>query len=679
MPALADRTVDAQGRVSTGNANMDLLLGPILATGYGPWPWFDSEQQAFADTFGALQSTDYAPYWNTPQAGTVSIALNGTAVAGSGTSLQTVFCDGGSSPNGKAITFWYVVGSGSGRHSYAVGSCTDETHITLAGGAWGTFVEPTQTNIQFSTETEVQQGTWVNGSSNVNYYDNVLAFYSMYYRSGLTAYRDYARTLADRWWTQPNIDEGRAVGQARTVAPRLLAFSGLVARALDGRPEMWAGLEAYADQGIEWSGGAGELSDIRENGYSIARVALAAMFDPNSGKRASYLASLATIITTRWGPNQQPNGQWRMYSWGPSPYNGNPGTATVTHGSTTVTGVGTSWPSYYCSGNYSQFWVSNVDTTGGDPVSYTCTWVSGTQITLDRPYEGTSASGKGWEFYLLVGYGTQPFMMGIVGTAMNWSYLALNAAGSPLAPTVKQYVLNAADWLMNYGYPESTRGLYYGRDFANCEPITTGNPFCGSAADAESRFLNGEVMNVFSSAYQLSAQAKYKTAGDDLFSAMWAHSAGQIGYDGIDIGSEVAYALAIHRAKDFGFLWGIGMGGKWPAARLGPANTAAAPTFDPPAGTYSSSQSVTISTATGGATIRYTVDGSTPSESMGAVYGSPVSVSSTQTLKAIAYKSGLDDSSVMQAAYTITVAPPPSGAGTSISGSVMITGYISIQ
>ena len=42
--------------------------------------------------------------------------------------------------------------------------------------------------------------------------------------------------------------------------------------------------------------------------------------------------------------------------------------------------------------------------------------------------------------------------------------------------------------------------------------------------------------------------------------------------------------------------------------------TCAAPTFSPAAGTYSSAQTVTISTTTSGATIRYTTDGSTPSE-----------------------------------------------------------------
>jgi hypothetical protein len=62
---------------------------------------------------------------------------------------------------------------------------------------------------------------------------------------------------------------------------------------------------------------------------------------------------------------------------------------------------------------------------------------------------------------------------------------------------------------------------------------------------------------------------------------------------------------------------------------------------------------VTIGTATSGATIRYTTDGSTPSSTVGTVYSGPVAVSSSLTLKAIAYKTGMTDSLVASAAYTI--------------------------
>ncbi|MBQ3717349.1 MAG: chitobiase/beta-hexosaminidase C-terminal domain-containing protein [Paludibacteraceae bacterium] len=79
----------------------------------------------------------------------------------------------------------------------------------------------------------------------------------------------------------------------------------------------------------------------------------------------------------------------------------------------------------------------------------------------------------------------------------------------------------------------------------------------------------------------------------------------------------------------------------------------ATPTFSPAEGTYSSTQSVTISCATTGATIYYTTDDSTPTTSS-TTYGGAISVSSTTTIKAIATKSGMDNSGVASATYTIT-------------------------
>jgi uncharacterized protein YjdB len=85
---------------------------------------------------------------------------------------------------------------------------------------------------------------------------------------------------------------------------------------------------------------------------------------------------------------------------------------------------------------------------------------------------------------------------------------------------------------------------------------------------------------------------------------------------------------------------------------------AAAPTFTPPAGTYSTAQSVTISSATAGASIRYTLDGTNPSTTEGTLYSSPVAVNATSTLKAIAYVTGSPASSITSGSYTITQPPP---------------------
>ena len=79
------------------------------------------------------------------------------------------------------------------------------------------------------------------------------------------------------------------------------------------------------------------------------------------------------------------------------------------------------------------------------------------------------------------------------------------------------------------------------------------------------------------------------------------------------------------------------------------------PSFTPGAGSYSSAQNVTMGCGTSGATIRYTTNGTTPSETVGTVYSSPVNIAASCTLQAIAYESGMSDSSITNGVYTISV------------------------
>ena len=63
---------------------------------------------------------------------------------------------------------------------------------------------------------------------------------------------------------------------------------------------------------------------------------------------------------------------------------------------------------------------------------------------------------------------------------------------------------------------------------------------------------------------------------------------------------------------------------------------------------------MTISTTTSGATIRYTTNGTTPSETVGTVYSSAVNISATcTTLQAIAYETGLRTVPSASGVYTI--------------------------
>ncbi|MGB0065941.1 MAG: chitobiase/beta-hexosaminidase C-terminal domain-containing protein, partial [Terracidiphilus sp.] len=93
--------------------------------------------------------------------------------------------------------------------------------------------------------------------------------------------------------------------------------------------------------------------------------------------------------------------------------------------------------------------------------------------------------------------------------------------------------------------------------------------------------------------------------------------------------------------------------------------TVPTPTFSPAAGSYTGTQSVTLSDTTSGATIYYTTNGTTPTSSS-TKYTAAISVSTSETIKAIAELSGATNSAVASAAYTITVPTPTfsPGAGT---------------
>ena len=85
--------------------------------------------------------------------------------------------------------------------------------------------------------------------------------------------------------------------------------------------------------------------------------------------------------------------------------------------------------------------------------------------------------------------------------------------------------------------------------------------------------------------------------------------------------------------------------------------TAATPAFSPAAGTFNSAQTVTITDATGGATIYYTTNGTSPTTNS-PTYSGPISVSATETLEALAAYAGDANSTVATAVYTLQVATP---------------------
>lgn len=101
------------------------------------------------------------------------------------------------------------------------------------------------------------------------------------------------------------------------------------------------------------------------------------------------------------------------------------------------------------------------------------------------------------------------------------------------------------------------------------------------------------------------------------------------------------------------------------------AGTVGSPSFAPPAGLYGVAQSVTITSATAGATICYTTSGISPACDVPktgcstGTAGTPASIAATATLKAMACKSGYADSIETSGLYTIDTLVPTTGAAIS--------------
>jgi hypothetical protein len=203
----------------------------------------------------------------------------------------------------------------------------------------------------------------------------------------------------------------------------------------------------------------------------------------------------------------------------------------------------------------------------------------------------------------------------------------------------------------NNGEGADSTGLYQN----GVEPLTPASDLSGAGIDLHSghKFsvhmtYNGSTLAM--SITDVTTGAKYNTSWSINIPQVVGSNNGYVGFTGGTGG-----LTATQNIQTWSFVSAVQQ-----------QTAATAPVFSPAPGSYSSAQSVTLSTPTAGGSLRYTTDGSTPTTSS-KLYSAAISVAATQTIKAITVASGYLNSSVSSGTYTISSGGGTSGGGTAVN------------
>jgi hypothetical protein len=279
--------------------------------------------------------------------------------------------------------------------------------------------------------------------------------------------------------------------------------------------------------------------------------------------------------------------------------------------------------------------------------------ISGTALSLTTT-SGTFQASSAWfptavniqnfttdfSFQSTAGTGTAD---GITFTLQNNSTAALGGAGGNLGYglTTAKSVAVKFDLYSNNGEGPDSTGLYLN----GASPTTPAVDMTGSGIDLHS----GDTFRVHLT-YDGTNLAMTITDATTAasFSISWP----------VNIPSTVGgnTAFAGFTGSTGGFVANQNILSWTMSSTSGGGGTVATPTFSPAAGTYLGTQTVTLSDATTGATIFYTLDGTQPGTSAGGStkqYSGPLAITSTETIKALATASGMTTSGTASATYTI--------------------------
>lgn len=597
---------DLNGVVVTNNSAVDTLLGPLVRLGANPWPWFDDRHRADADLQIGSMDTVYPAWWDTSGPGTLAVTAGSNTITGTGTTFSATFCQGPANPTApktnSVIAVWYNTGvpGQTGRRMSGVTDCTDDTHLTV-DDPWDSGVIPAGSGLSYAADDATTHYAtnwgWGQANSPGNYYDNVAAYYALYYRSGIDDYLTAARKLADRVWRSPMIDRGASEiaghGGRYGFAERSISALGLVLRALELQgmtTDMWPGLHHIWDTSMGYltnaaNGGTSGTLDTRGKAYHLAMVSYCALYDSDPSYRANCQTAAANSFANIWTPSLSPDGSWPQLFYSLSSWDSQTSVSMI-NGSQIVAGNGTAW----IAGNYpATIWFTNdpanrpPNNYAGDPQVYSATFVDANHLSLDRPYQGTSGM-HGWASVAgtgMLGWGAQPAQMGVLAFAFDLAAKALAGAYPPGAALAQNYRLTAANWIRTYGYWPLQKGLYLYAQGINCQaPISDANSACtGGNAPADARALSPEALRGVMAAYASSQDSGFRDFADTLYNAMFAKPNTCTGatpcvpdgyyVSGLDTGGYMMTGAAPLGNAWFGMVFGFNNLSAWPAYRVG--------------------------------------------------------------------------------------------------------------
>lgn len=605
------------------NPQINRLLGPMIRFGANPWRWADDRSKALADLQITLQNTTWLDYWNTASPnGTVTVVKNSPVVTGTGTHFQSTFCGGAGqtapvSPTGSLV-IWYnstnYPGT-TGRGFYAIKSCDSDTQLTLARDY---IHSADDSSLRYAVGDDGIASKWLYGNTPANYYDNVLAFYAMYYRTGIDDYRTAARTLAYRWWTGPNWDRGQNfdfengfAGFINAGPARGQSVTGLILWSLDTGTDIWPGVHhlwnywtyiAYTfNANNSWNV---QIGNTREIGYMTAGLALCALYDGDSTYRSDCSNHLSAVLNLLWKPLEI-NNTWQFTNPDAlfTEANGNV-YVNVVDGSPDITLTGWTWSADTFSndtGAYKQYlWFindpknNNLFSSGptrqnsdvGDTTAYRVSVVTDpTHAVLTTPYNSGSCPppdgcNKGLAVSHIAGFGTLPYMNGLaIGAFGTYVYEAVKASNVQAdIDLVLQMVRDGTKYLSTVAYDATGGGLgtqggmFGAREFMNCELSRPDNdPYCASGIP-----VIGEATRAYSAGYLLTKDPTIATVMDTMYQRMWCkpgwpcpfpNTTGSYMSD-IDDGNYMLTTGSLTN-KWLGFFFGYGFTSSWPAARVG--------------------------------------------------------------------------------------------------------------